>query len=142
MPTYKNQKVVFIAAPQKFTITVRGLLPTTVHYPYFDRKKISSSDIKPVYGKLGDSLVSDANGQLTFEYYYDSGLPASASTYAYFQELRASVAGNKQLVVTNIDQSSLPDNYNDTSLSYAETTIGIEIYDASQSEFNTGFSEK
>jgi len=142
MPTYKNQKVIFIAAPQKFTITVRGLLPRTIHYAYFEANKIDSGNIKPVNGKLGDDLLTDENGQMTFEYYYDSGLPASASSYAYFQELRASVAGTKKVVVTNINQSSLPTNYTDTSLSYAESSIGIEIYDASSSEFNTGFSEK
>lgn len=50
-----------------------GLLPLTRHYLYVDSEQVSASLIKPAGGLLGEPLITDANGRLTFDYYRVSG---------------------------------------------------------------------
>jgi hypothetical protein len=142
MPTYKDQKIIFIVAPQKFTLSLTGLMPSTVHHVYFERQKIAASKLKPQSGNLGDDITTDENGQVTIEFYYDTGLPAAATTYAYFQELRSSVAGVKHIAVCSTNVDSLSSDFQSSALSYAESSISVEIYNPTEAEFTTGFSER
>ena len=50
-----------------------GLRPSTRHYVYADTEKVSDSVIKPSGGLLGDALISDADGSISFVYYVVTG---------------------------------------------------------------------
>lgn len=119
MTTYVN----FITRDQVFNIKLTGLMPRTVHYLYVETKLQPASVCKP-YGKnLGDALITDDNGQLTFDYYYSSGLGTADTLLATAQQQAASIAGNKQIVVGNQSVATLPSDYLKTFLSSATSSI-------------------
>ena len=138
----RTPQIIFLVRDQSFEITVNGLLPLTYHYLYFEGKQVSSEHFKPVGGKLGDPLISDANGQLNFVYYYTSNLPQSTTELSEYYNFINSLAGKKQLVVANINMATLPDTYQTTSFSYATSYITIEAYRPTETEFQAGFGEK
>lgn len=141
MPT-RTPQIIFLVRDQSFNITVNGLLPLTYHFLYFENKLVPSTQFKPIGGKLGAPLISDANGRLEFVYYYTSNLPASTTELTEYYNFINSLAGKKQLVVANINQSELPTNYETTAFSYAANYITIEAYRPTEQEFQAGFGEK
>lgn len=50
-----------------------GLRPSTRHYVYVDTEKVGDNLIKPSGGLLGDALISDADGTISFIYYIVTG---------------------------------------------------------------------
>lgn len=135
----RTPKIIFLARDQVFDITVNGLLPLTYHYLYFEGKQVSSTNRKPYGGKLGDQLVSDQNGQLRFSFYYSSQLPESTTELSEYYSLINSLAGKKQVVIANINSDTLSDNYETLAFSYATSSITIEAYKPSETEFAAGF---
>lgn len=138
----RTPQIIFLVRDQSFDVTVNGLLPLTYHYLYFEGKLVPSAQFKPIGGKLGDALISDANGQLNFVYYYTSNLPTSTTELTEYYNFINSLAGKKQLVVANVNSPTLPDTYETTTFSYATSYITIEAYRPTETEFQAGFGEK
>lgn len=130
-----NPVVFFVSREQVFTFNLSGLLPLSQHYMYFERQAVSSTKIKPLGGSLGDPIKTDADGKVTFDYYYSSDLPAERTPIERVQRMTELVAGNKEVVVTTINQSSLPSNYKDTALSVYTTSIVLNTYIPPSNEF-------
>lgn len=140
--TKRDPQIVFLVRDQSFEITVSGLLPLTYHYLFFEGKLATSTQFKPQGGKLGGPLVSDKNGQLQFTFYYSSNVPGYTTELAQYYSLINLLAGKKELVVANINQSTLPENYESLAFSYAKNFITIEAYRPTQAEFESGFGEQ
>lgn len=129
-----NPKIIFLAREQVFRFTLSGLMPSTVHQFYFERQRVASSKLKPSGGKLGDALKTDIDGKITFDYFYDSGISPESSVEKA-QQQAALVAGNKEVVLTNINTSSLSEGFQTTSLSYFRGHIRINVYIPQESEY-------
>lgn len=138
----KIPQIVFLVRDQSFDINVNGLLPLTYHYLYFEGNKAASNLYKPAGGKIGDPLISDANGKLTFTFYYSSNVPGYTTELTEYYSFIGSVAGKKELVIANINNTTLPSTYETTAFSYAKTSITIEAYRPTETEFLAGFGEK
>ena len=69
-----QETIYFTTRDQIFTVELYGLKPLTTHYCYFERNVVSASNIKPQNGKLGDPIITNANGAVTFDFYYKSGV--------------------------------------------------------------------
>lgn len=116
-----------------FEINCYGLKPSTRHY-FFDGnvKNDKSLLCEPIGGKQGDSLITDASGQLSFKYYFTgdtviSGsstlIPASGNT-ANATITQAIVSEGARLFI--ITASAQPaENYNVVESSYAEFAVTI-----------------
>ena len=116
-----------IARDQKFLITLSGLMPLTVHFAYIDGKQIASSSLKPVGGSLGGALKTDRNGQISFDYFYASTVLSDTTPWAEAQKIQAGLIASKRIVVGNQNQSTLPVDYQKNFLSYATTTISVDV---------------
>ena len=138
MPT--SREIIFVVRDQSFDITVNGLLPLTYHHFYFEGRK--NTNVKPRGGIVGDPLLSNENGQVTFTFYYKSGLATSASSLEQFYQLTNNIAGTKEIVISTINADVLPDNYDTASTSYAKNTIDINIYEPTDKDFQYGFGER
>jgi len=101
-----------------------GLRPFTTHYFYFDKVKIT--DMVKQYGKkLGGNLISDENGNLKIIFYLSSGI--SSNSYESIPVKISNLeAGKKEIVVTTINQTVLPDNYYNSSTSFGAVVLGID----------------
>lgn len=119
MTTYVN----FITRDQVFAITLTGLMPRTVHYLYVESQLQPASVCKPAGKNLGDTLISDNNGKLVFDYYYSSGLGTGDTLLATAQAQAASIAGTKMIVVGNQSVATLPSDYKKTFLSSGTSSI-------------------
>jgi hypothetical protein len=135
MPERKDPRVQFISREQVFRFAVNGLQPMTIHKFYFERQLVDGSKLKPVGGKLGDTLKTDADGYVEFDYYYDSGLAGGETPLAQAQAAANAVAGVKEVILTTLNVASLPDNYDTLALSYFRSHIRVQIYIPPVSEF-------
>ena len=106
-----------------FAITLTGLMPRTVHYLYVESQLQPASVCKPAGKNLGDTLISDNNGKLVFDYYYSSGLGTGDTLLATAQAQAASIAGTKMIVVGNQSVATLPSDYKKTFLSSGTSSI-------------------
>lgn len=116
-----------------FEVLCYGLKPSTRHY-FFDGNVSNEKTAlcEPIGGKKGDSLITDASGQLSFKYYFTgdtviSGsstlIPASGST-ANATITQAIVSeGSRLFIVTSSPQPS--ENYTLTESSYAQFAVTI-----------------
>jgi hypothetical protein len=138
----RTPQIVFLVRDQSFEVTVNGLLPLTYHFLYFEGNKVATSLYKPATGKLGDPLISDANGQLRFVFYYVSSAPEYTTELTEYYNFVGAIAGKKELVVANINQDTLPADYTTSAFSYAKNYINIEAYRPTEAEFQQGFGEK
>lgn len=138
----RNPQIVFLLREQSFNVTVTGLLPLTYHYVYYEGKLTSSAQYKPINGKLGEPLISNENGRLEFVFYVNTNLPSATTTLAEYYSLINALVGKKQLVITNISQPILPDDYKTQAFSYAEQYITIDAYRPTDQEFYEGFGER
>ena len=124
----------FTAREQVFRIDIKGLRPSTPHYMYFERRQVSASVIKPLGGSLGGSLVSDTSGNLVFDFYYQADLAPSTSPVQEFQRAASLVAGVKEVVVSNINETTLPSDFAMASSSYFAGRIGISVLTTSSAD--------
>lgn len=135
MPTIKKQ-IIFLAREQAFKIEVQGLLPLTYHYFYLEKQKVDSARLKPEAGKIGDALQSDENGRLSFTYYFDAMLETNTEIGIEDAQRRAGqVANVRDVILTNINATTCPDNFKETSLSYWTSHIVIEVIFPSDNDF-------
>lgn len=135
-------QIIFLVRDQAFDITVNGLLPLTYHYLYFEGNPVSNTQFKPDGGKLGNPLISDADGKLHFTFYYSTNLPEYTTELTEYYSFINALAGKKELVVANIVTNTLPADIAAVSFSYAKSYISIEAYRPTEAEFQAGFGEK
>lgn len=135
MPERKDPRVEFISREQVFRFAVNSLQPLTIHNFYFERQLVDSSKLKPVGGKLGDALKTDADGYVEFDYYYDSGLAGGETPLEQAQAAANAVAGTKEVIVTTLGVARLPDDYDTLALSYFRSHIRVQVYIPPVSEF-------
>lgn len=135
MPERKDPRVQFTSREQVFRIAVNGLQPMTIHNFYFERQLVDSSKLKPVGGKLGDTLKTDGDGYVEFDYYYDSGLGSAETPLEQAQKQANAVAGVKEVILTTLSVAKLPDNYDSLALSYFRSHIRVQVYIPPLSEF-------
>lgn len=121
-------RIFFTTREQVFRVTGTGLMPLTVHYFYFERRKVAAAKLKMVGGKTGDMLITDENGRISFDYYYDSGVTAAATTEEEAERITNLIAGPKNVVLSNIDATSLPTNFKQSSTSYMEARIHVSVF--------------
>lgn len=125
----------FTVRDQMFTVVVYGLRPLTTHYCYFERKLVSSNQIKPLNKNLGDPIITDVDGKATFDFYYQSGASSVATSVAEGQRFAASIAGTKELILTNVSVSSLGVGFEETADSFFVTQLQISVYLPQESEY-------
>jgi len=118
----------YVVREQTFRIDINGLRPSTPHYMYYERVLVDSSKLKPVGGSLGDSLTTNANGVLSFDFFFTAEVPQGTSSTEINQYLASTMAGTKEVVVTNINQANLPSDYATVSSSYFAGVIGVSVY--------------
>ncbi len=127
--------VFFIVRDQMFTVAINGLKPLTPHFCYFERNLIDASKLKPKNGKLGDSLVTDADGKLVFDYYYDSGVSDLGTLLSVVQQKVASLGGLKEIIVAEVNTPSLAEGFEEESRSVYKGNVTISVYIPPESEF-------
>lgn len=103
---------VYYTTEQMFTLSCSGLRPFTQHFFTFNNSDVSAA-CQPNGGALGDPLITDTSGTLTFYFYYNSGIAANTSV-ASEQSLINMIVGNKVGVLSSSD-----------GLSTANITINI-----------------
>jgi len=127
----------FTVRDQVFTVTIFGLRPSTTHYCYFERNLVSSSQIKPQNGDLGDPIITDSDGKVVFDFYFKSGASNAATTIAEGQRFAASIAGIKELVVTNQNVTSLALGFEESVDSFFTSQIQVSVYIPPESGYQT-----
>ena len=125
----------FTVRDQVFTVVIHVLRPLTTHYCYFERKLVSATQIKPLNKNLGDPIITDVDGKVTFDFYYQSGVSGAATSVAEGQRFAASIAGTKELTVLNQSTSSLGVGFEETADSFFTTQLQISVYLPPESEY-------
>ena len=101
-----------------------GLRPHTTHYFYFDKVQVADR-VKQFGRKLGGSLISDENGNIKIIFYLTSGI--SSNSYESIPIKVSNLeAGYKEVVLTTINQTTLPDNYYNSSTSFGAVVLGLD----------------
>ena len=133
-------RYVYMTKQGVFNITVNGLIPSTLHYLFFERDRVSASNFKPVNGKIGDPIYTDQNGQASFTFYYNSPFVA-ASTEDIYTEYAQRLGGDKQLVLASSPSSvtTLPDNFINAFNSVAVRNIYFKTSKASELPISTEY---
>jgi len=139
--TNSNLKYLYLAKQEVFTINVNGLMPYTLHYVFFDNKRVSASNIKPLNKALGDLIFTDRNGQAQFLFYFQSEIVAS-STEEEYNETAHRLGGDKTLVVANSVDAllELPASYDTLFSSYCVKNITFKTTAVSELPVNTTYS--
>ena len=98
----------YIADSQKFVISVTGLKASTYHQFIFNGEDQTSkcSQVRNLTTNTS-GLLSDANGVITFDFYYDAGITEAAySDIEQQNKLAAALAGIKTFTVQSYDGTS------------------------------------
>lgn len=100
-----------------------GLRPSTRHYVYVDTEKVSDSTIKPAGGLLGDPLISDADGSISFIHYVVTGAYSASN-----KDQQSLVDMNRKpkksrLVITSTNTNILDKAAEDAAKSLSEVYI-------------------
>ena len=134
-------RYVYMTKQGVFDITVNGLIPSTLHYLFFERDRVSTNNFKPVNGKIGDPIYTDQNGQASFTFYYNSPFIAASSEDIY-AEYAQRIGGDKQLVLASSPSSvtTLPDNFINAFNSVAVRNIYFKTSKASELPISTEYS--
>lgn len=96
-----------VADSQKFTITASGLKPNTYHKFLFDN--VDKTDkCRQIRNTTTNSsgLLTDSNGQLIFEFFYDAGIDEATTSYEQQNRLAASVAGDKRFSILSYNDAA------------------------------------
>lgn len=135
LATRTNPRLFFTTREQTFRIKGTGLMPLTVHYLYVERKRVDSTNIKVVGGKLGNSIITDINGMVEFDYYYNSGISSAATSEEEAKKTANLLAGTKEIVLSNIEATALPTDFRLSSTSYMQTEIYVSVYIPPSAEY-------
>lgn len=98
----------YVADAQKFNIIVSGLKASTKHEFYFngELKTDKCRIVRSSSAFIGDSLISDNSGNISFDYYYDAGINESTSDVLQQYKLLSSIAGTKIFTLKDPSSSS------------------------------------
>ena len=97
----------FVSDAQKFQIAITGLKPNTYHKFVFDGEDQTSKCAQSRTSTTNTSgLLTDANGTLNFDFYYDAGINEATSDLEQQNKLAAAKAGTKVFVVQSYDGNS------------------------------------
>jgi hypothetical protein len=131
----------FVAKEESFNVAVNGLKPLTIHHLFFEREKVSASQIKPLNGSLGDQLQTDASGKLEFIFYYKSNIIPLSSAEQYNSIIQR-IGGSKELIIVNTSsaEASISDNFRNEYTSYAIRPIFFKTQLVSELPVNTNYS--
>lgn len=107
-----NQIIKYVSGDQAFNIVATGLRPNTTHNFSFNGANVSPI-CQPKGGVLGDPIITNANGVVEFDYYFSSDITSNitGNTIIYssslqFRDQMSKIAGNKEVVLNNIDNTS------------------------------------
>lgn len=98
-----------------------GLRPYTTHFFYHNKVKITDR-VKQFGKKLNQSLISDENGNLKVIYYLFSGIQSN-SFQSIPSRIRALYVVKNEFVITNLNSSTLPDEYYTSSISFSSLVL-------------------
>lgn len=108
----------YISDAQKFEISATGLKPNTYHKFMFDGEDRTSKCVQFRTSTTNTSgLLSDENGIINFEFYYDAGINEATSDLEQQNKLAAAIAGSKIFTIESFDSNSV-----------AGGTIGLKYY--------------
>jgi hypothetical protein len=97
----------FIADSQLFQISVTGLKPNTYHKFLFNTEDQTAKCSQVRTSTTNTSgLLSDANGVISFDFYYDAGITEASSDLQQQNRLAAAIAGIKTFVLQSYDGNS------------------------------------
>ena len=97
----------FVSDAQKFQISITGLKPNTYHKFMFDGEDQTSKCSQSRTSTTNTSgLLTDTNGTLNFDFYFDAGINEATSDLEQQNKLAAAKAGTKVFVVQSYDGNS------------------------------------
>jgi hypothetical protein len=98
---------IFIADSQMFQISVTGLKPNTYHQFLFNNEDQTAKCSQVRTSTTNTSgLLSNANGVISFDFYYDAGIGEATSDLQQQNRLAAAVAGIKTFTLQSYDGNS------------------------------------
>lgn len=133
--TTSAPRIFFTARDQVFRISISSLKPSTTHNLFFERVRVLATNIKPLGGSLGDPIVTDSDGKVVFDYFYNSGITSNATEVDQAQKIANTIAGKKEIVVADLNEVSLIDGFEKTTLSYFRTIINVSVYVVPESQY-------
>jgi hypothetical protein len=104
---YGTSTLAYVADAQKFVINVTGLKPNTYHKFMFageDRTNNCSQSRSSTTNTSG--LLTDENGTLSFDFYYDAGIDEATSDLEQQNKLASAIAGIKVFSIESYDNNS------------------------------------
>lgn len=112
---------------QKFIISITGLKPNTQHKFIFGSEDHTAKCVQIRTGNVvaTDGLLSDENGVLSFDYYYDAGIDEATTDWQQQNSIASSVAGDKSFRVESYD-----------AVSSATGTIGVKTWTTYEYVYN------
>jgi len=110
-----------ILKERDYTFKAYGLKPYTQYYLYVNKVQ-NSTRAKQFGKKLGDPLVTDKNGQIQVVFYIDSFIP-STSPKSDKAKINTLKSGPLEIILSVLEFETLPENYSESSVSTAKTTI-------------------
>ena len=97
----------YISDAQKFDIFASGLKPNTYHKFVFDSEDKTINCVQYRNGTTNTSgLLSDENGVINLEFYYDAGIDEATSDFEQQNKLANAVAGLKVFTIESYDGNS------------------------------------
>ena len=97
----------FISDAQKFNISIAGLKPNTYHKFMFDGEDQTSKCSQSRTSTTNTTgLLTDVNGILNFDFYYDAGIDEATSDFEQQNKLATAIAGTKVFIVESYDGNS------------------------------------
>lgn len=97
----------FVSDAQKFAISVTGLKPNTYHKFVFDGEDQTAKCSQARTSTTNTSgLLTDVNGTLNFDFYFDAGINEATSDLEQQNKLASAIAGIKVFTVESYDGNS------------------------------------
>lgn len=104
---YEQEPFAFVADSQRFLISVSGLKPSTYHQFIFNSEDATSkcTQVRNTTTNT-NGILSDVNGVVTFEFFYDAGINEATSDMQQQNRLAAALAGVKTFTLQSYDGTS------------------------------------
>ena len=108
----------YISDAQKFFISATGLKPNTYHKFVFEDEDKTLNCVQYRNTTVNTSgLLSDVNGALNFEFYFDAGINEATTDFEQQNKLASAIAGLKLFTIESYDGNSA-----------AAGSIGLKYY--------------
>lgn len=123
-----GQSYSYSFAEQRFDFSLTGLKPNTKHSFYFENTD-KSTKCRQLGKTLGQDLITDAYGNLSFEFYYESDIPHNTVVTEYVQAelLLSNLAGIKRIKVSSIDNTSIAEDLLTFTVPDKEISVPFEF---------------